>query len=136
MTERSDTRSAWAVGGMIFAATMMLIIGVFQILMGIAAIGRSAFFVHPTTYLYNWNTAAFGWIHLILGIIVLATGFGLYQGATWARMVGIGIVVLVAIFNFLFIPFYPLWSLTLIALDVFVIWALAVGGRAVQSESW
>lgn len=137
MTERSDARSPWAIGGTIFAATMMLMIGVFQILMGIAAIARGAFFFRPATgaYVYSWNTGVYGWIHLILGILVLITGFGLYQGAIWARVVGIGIVVLVAIDNFLFIPYYPLWSLMLIALNVFVIWALASGGSS-DSDAW
>jgi hypothetical protein len=125
--DRSAGRSGWAIGGMIFAATIMLVIGVFQILMGIAAIARNAFFFRPAHYPYSISTTGWGWIHLIIGVLVVLTALGLYRGETWARIVGIGIVALAAIDNFLFLPYYPLWSIVLIGLDVWVIWALAKG---------
>lgn len=133
MSAHSGSRSAWAISGTIFAATMMVIVGVFQILMGITAIAKNAFFFRPAAYPYSLSTTGWGWIHLILGVVVLATGAGLYSGADWARWVGIFLVTLSAIDNFLFIPFYPLWSILLIALDVFIIWALARGGR---DDAW
>ena len=134
MTTRSSTTPGWAVGGTLFAATIMVMIGVFQILMGIAAIARNAFFVRPPHYPYAVSTTGWGWIHLIIGVIVLLTGMFLFRGATWARVVGIGIVALAAIDNFLWLPYYPLWAILLIGLAVFVIWALARSGRGTFDE--
>jgi hypothetical protein len=120
----------WAMGFIVFAAVMMMMIGVFQALAGLAAIFENEFYVQARNYLYEVDVTAWGWIHLILGVIVALAGFGVLSGATWARVVGITLAVLSAIANFLFIPYYPFWSLLIIALNVFVIWALAVhGGR-------
>lgn len=133
-SSRTSSSPGWAVGGMIFAATVMVMIGVFQILMGIAAIARNAFFFHPTAYPYSINTTGWGWIHLIIGAALIVVALGLYRGDTWARMAGIAIVVISAIDNFLFMPYYPLWAIVLIGLDVFVIWALAKAGPIVGGD--
>ena len=126
---QGSARGYWAMGGTIFAATTMLIIGFFQALMGIAAIARDALFLAGPQYTYGLGTMGWGWIHLIIGALVIVTGCFLYGRATWARAAGIGLAVLSAVGNFLFLPYYPLWSILIIALDVFVIWALAtVGG--------
>ena len=79
----------------------------------------------------EFDATAWGWIHLIAGIIVLLAGFGLFSGAVWARTVGVIVATISAIANFIWLPYYPLWSLTIIAIDVFVIWALTVHGRDV-----
>jgi hypothetical protein len=123
--------SGWAVGFTVFAAVMMMMAGAFQALAGLIAIFENDFYVATRNYLYEFDVTTWGWIHLILGVIVALAGFGLLSGATWARVVGITLASLSAIANFLFIPYYPFWALLIIALDVFVIWALAVyGGRA------
>ncbi len=75
-----------------------------------------------------------GWIHLIVGAIVLLAGFYVMRGALWARIVGITLASLSALANFFFIPFYPFWALSIITLDIFVIWALAAHGRALAQE--
>src|SRR5262245_20650090 len=121
----NGTKQAWAMGGMIFAATMMMIIGIFQIFQGIAAIARDNFFVITPNYLYNVDTTTWGWIHLGIGVLALVAGFFLFSGATWAKVVAIAMAVVSAIANFFFLPYYPLWSLVLIALDIFVICAIA-----------
>jgi hypothetical protein len=123
----------WAAGFVVFAAVMMMLTGVFQALAGLAAIFKNEFYVVARNYLYEVDVTAWGWIHLILGVIVALAGFSLLSGATWARVVGITLAVLSAIANFLFIPYYPFWSLLIIALDVFVIWALAVYGGKVAT---
>jgi hypothetical protein len=120
----------WAAGFIVFAAVMMLMAGIWQALAGLIAIFNNEFYVATRNYLFEFDATAWGWIHLILGIIVALAGWGLLSGRTWARVVGITVAVLSAIANFAFIPYYPFWSLLIIALDVFVIWALAVyGGR-------
>jgi hypothetical protein len=122
-----------ALGFIVFAAVMMMMTGVFQALAGLVAIFENTFYVAARNYTFEFDVTAWGWIHLILGVIVALAGFGLLSGATWARVVGITLAVLSAIANFLFIPYYPFWSLLIIALDVFVIWALAVHGGKVTT---
>ena len=123
----------WAVGFIVFAAVMMIMSGVFQALAGLIAIFENEFYVAARKYLFEFDVTSWGWIHLILGVIVALAGFSLLSGATWARVVGITLAVLSAIANFAFIPYYPIWSLLIIALDVFVIWSLAVHGGKVTT---
>ena len=124
-----ERTSGWTVGFVVFAAVMMLIIGSFQIITGIAAIFEDEFFVVGANYIYDVDVTAWGWIHLVLGAIMFFAGLGVMAGATWARVVGIALASLSAIANFFFIPYYPLWAILVIALDVTVIWALCVYGR-------
>jgi len=70
----------------------------------------------------------------VAGVIVLLTGFSLFSGAVWARTVGVIMATVSAIANFAWIPHYPFWALTIIAIDVFVIWALTVHGRDVVAD--
>lgn len=129
-------KQAWAQGGMIFAAAMLLMLGIWQVFMGIAAIAKGEFFVLAPNYIYEFDIGAWGWIHLIIGIIMIIAGFFLFRGAGWARAVGIVLAVLSAISNFFFLPYYPLWSIVVIALDIFVIWALASAGDMTKSDAY
>jgi hypothetical protein len=124
MTQGTTAR-AWATGGLVFAAAAMLMLGIWQILMGIAAIIEDEFFIVTPNYTYDIDTTVWGWTHLGVGVLLVLAGLALFSGATWARVVGIVVAALSAIANFLFLPYYPLWSLAIIALAVFVIWALA-----------
>jgi hypothetical protein len=116
--------SGWAVGGIAFAAVMMIMIGIFQAIAGIAAIANDEFFVITENYTFDLDTTAWGWIHLILGVVVALAGFALLRGAAWAGVVALVLAMLSAISNFFFIPYYPFWSLLMIALACWVIWAL------------
>jgi hypothetical protein len=127
--------SGWAVGFVLVAAVFMIMGGIFQALTGLVAIFNDTFYVATREYLYQFDVTTWGWVHLIVGAIVALAGFFLLSGATWARVVGIIVAVLSAISNFLFMPYYPFWSLLIIALDVFVIWALAAHGREVRNAS-
>ena len=129
----TTTRQAWARGGMIFAATMMLIIGIFQVIIGIAAIVRGDLVVVQDNFAYTVSTRGWGWVHLIIGAVALIAGIFLYTGAMWARGVAIALAVISALANFFFLPYYPLESLLIIALDVFVIWAIA-NARVVETR--
>ena len=120
--------SGWAVGLILFAAIMMLMAGVFQALQGLVAIFENEFYVATRNYLFQFDATTWGWIHLILGLLVAFAGWGLLSGRTWARALAITLAVLSAIANFLFIPYYPFWSLLIITLNVFVIWAVAAHG--------
>src|SRR5262245_46961080 len=123
MVQRSSG-SELARGGSVFAAILMIIIGVFQAIMGIAAIANGSFFLVAPDYTYEISTTGWGWIHLIIGILAVVAGFFIFTGAVWARAIGIALAALSATANFFFMPYYPFWSLLVIALDIFVIWAL------------
>ena len=117
--------SLWVTGLVTFAATLLIVIGVFQIFEGFAAVVNDEVLVPVQGYVYAFDLTAWGWIHLLIGAGAALTGFFLIRGAVWARAVGIFLAGLSAFANFLFLPHYPLWSLVIIALNVAVIWALA-----------
>lgn len=106
------------------AAVLLIMSGAWNILEGIAAIARGSFFIVLPNYAYNLSVTGWGWFHLILGAVVLATGIALFWDKFWARAVGVVVAGLSAIINFLFIPYQPVWSIVIIALDAAVIWAL------------
>ena len=120
--------SGLVVGGVMFAAVMMILIGVFQGIAGLTAILDDDFFVRTPSYTFDMDTTAWGWIHLLLGILVLLAGFALFAGRVWAAFVAITLATLSAIANFFFIPYQPFWALLIIALDVWVIWSLTRAG--------
>jgi hypothetical protein len=120
--------SGWAVGGIAFAGTMMVLIGVFQALAGLVAIFNDDFYVVARNYTFDLDVTAWGWIHLLVGLAVLATGFGLFGRRPWAGVATIMLCMLSALVNFFFIPYYPIWSLVIIGLNVWVIWSVTRAG--------
>ncbi|MGW1753609.1 DUF7144 family membrane protein [Streptomyces mirabilis] len=129
MHQRRETGSggAWASGWTAFAAVMMIFGGVMAIFEGISAIAEDDVFVLTRNYAYNFNLTSWGWIHLSLGVLVVLAGAALFTGAMWARVVGVVLAGLSMIANFMWLPYYPVWAIVLIAVDAFVIWALCVG---------
>jgi hypothetical protein len=107
----------------------MWILGFFHALAGFAAIVEDEIFVATPEYLYRLDVTTWGWIHLILGGLVLLAGFAVFNGSVWARTVGVILAVISIVANFAFIPYQPLWSLAMITANVFVIWALTMHGR-------
>jgi hypothetical protein len=132
---RAEEASGWAVGFILFAAIMMIMAGVFQAIVGLVAIFENEFYVATRNYLFQFDATTWGWIHLVVGLIVAFAGWGVLSGRTWARVVGITVAVLSAIANFLFIPYYPFWALTIITLDIFVIWAIAAHGGKLRDAT-
>jgi hypothetical protein len=120
--------SGWAIGGMTFAASMLILIGMFQAIDGLVAIFNDEFFIRTQNYTFDLDVTAWGWIHLILGVLLVFTGWGLYAERAWAGVVAIFLAMLSAIANFFFIPYYPFWSILVIALDVWVIWSVTRPG--------
>ncbi|MET0800212.1 MAG: hypothetical protein ABWZ53_03470 [Actinomycetota bacterium] len=125
----SQSRSGAAVGFTMFAAFMMILVGAFHIVASIAGIIEDQFYVTTENYFLEFDATTWGWIHLVGGVIVLLAGFGLFSGAVWARTVGVILATISAIASFAFIPHYPVWSIAVIAIDIFIIWALTVHGR-------
>ena len=127
----SSNRSSGAVGLTYFAAFMLIMIGFFHAIAGLSGILKDDFYVKTPNYLVNLDASGWGWIHLIVGIIILLAGFGLFTGAVWARTVAVIIALISAIANFVFIPVYPCWAIAIIVVDILVIWALTAHGRDV-----
>ena len=122
-----------AIGAIMFAGIMMAMSGIFSAISGLFALVKDDFYVATPNYIFEIDPTTWGYVHLGLGILVAFAGFAVISGATWARVIGIILAVVSAVVNFGFIPYYPIWSIIVIAIDVVVIWALAVHGRAMQT---
>ena len=120
--------SGTAVGFILFAAIMMIMSGIFEAIQGLIGIFENEFYATTRNYVFKFDATTWGWTHLLLGLLVVFAGWGLLSGRTWARTVAIILAVLSAIANFAFIPYYPFWSLLIITLDIFVIWAVTAHG--------
>jgi hypothetical protein len=121
--ERSSKGTiAYGIAG--FAGALLIVVSVFQILEGIAAIAEDDVFVAGIQYVYEFDVTTWGWIHLLLGIVGVATGAAILAGQIWAMLLGIFIAIISMITNFAFLPYYPIWSLVVVTFDVVVIWAL------------
>jgi hypothetical protein len=118
-----------SVGGMMLASVLMIFSGLITFFDGIVGIIHGSFFPTVSNYAFTIGPVGRGIVNLILGALIFAAGFSLMLGMFWARVVGITLAVLIGIYNFLILPWYPIWSIILIALNVYIIWALARGGR-------
>ncbi|MFD8599555.1 hypothetical protein ACFV1L_31580 [Kitasatospora sp. NPDC059646] len=114
----------WVSGTVLFAGVLMLVTGLLELFRGIMAIAEDDVFVTTPRYVFRFDLTSWGWIHLVVGVLLALTGLFVIKGMLWARILGVCFAAVSMIDNFLAVPYYPLWSLVLIALDVFVIWAL------------
>jgi hypothetical protein len=121
--------SGAAVGSTMFAAVLMMMIGVWWAFAGIVALVNDDFYVATRDYVFKFDATTWGWIHLLLGILVLLAGFALFRGAVWARTIGVIMAVLTTLVGFAWVPWYPVWAILIIAAAISVIWALTAHGR-------
>ena len=122
--DSEEELGGWAATGIAFAACILFVIGAFQVIAGLTALFDDEFFVVARNYAFEVDTSAWGFIHLILGVVLVLTSIGLFTGAGWAVVVAIFVACLSAIANFFFIPYYPFWAILVIALDIWVVWSL------------
>ena len=127
----AEQRSGLAVGMTVFAASMMIVVGILHAVQGFVAVVNDTFYVVGSEWLFEFDVTTWGWIHLVVGLVVACAGLAVLNGAVWARTVGVILACLSVVLNFVWLPYYPVWGLVIIALDVFVIWALTVHGRDV-----
>jgi hypothetical protein len=127
--EQHPAPEHWVVSMATFAGVMMIVTAVFNGIEGLVALFRNEVYVVAPQYIFAFDLTSWGWVHLFVAIIVGVAGVGVMSGQLWGRLVGIAFALLSMIANFLFIPYYPVWSLLIITLDVFVIWALCVYNR-------
>ena len=129
MTDYRRTRPTAWVGYIVFAASMMLLVGSFHAIDGLVAIFKDSYYAVPKSGLIvSVDYTVWGWFHLIFGIIVAGAGLALLAGKTWARIVGVIVAMLSALVNITFLSASPVWATIMIALDVLAIWALTVHG--------
>lgn len=118
------TKGSWAYGIAAFAGVLLAMVGLFQFLHGLSAVLKDTVFVRSPDYVYSIDLTGWGWIHMLLGAAAVAVGIAVLYGQTWALATGILVAILSAVANFAFVPYYPLWSILVIAIDVLAIWAL------------
>ncbi|QYC38627.1 hypothetical protein Nocox_05000 [Nonomuraea coxensis DSM 45129] len=117
------------VGWIWFGGMLMILAGLFNIITGFAAVIASRVYVATPARLLVFDVTTWGWVHVVLGVLVLVTGVAVTAGQTWARVVGVILVMLNALTQLTWIAVNPWWSLAVIAVDVLVMYALIVHGR-------
>ena len=128
MSEPRSTRTRWA-GGVVLAALTLLVLGAVQAYVAFVAFFSSSYLYVPSSALaVRLNYATWGWLQLTMGVLMVAAGYGLLAGQKWARVVAVVLACLSAIANMTFIAAYPWWAVTIIVLDVVVIYAVTVHG--------
>jgi hypothetical protein len=121
----SNSENAWAEGIGIFAGAALLTVGIFQFLEGVAAAAKDDVFVRTSNYVFSFDLTTWGWIHIVVGILVALVGGAILVGKRWALVAGVVLAMVSALMNFVWLPYYPAWAILIIAFDIAVIWALS-----------
>ena len=129
----AKSNSGFAVGMTMFGAVMAMLAGAFQVLFGLVALFNDEFYVVGRKWTFQLDVTTWGWIHLILGLVLAIAGFALFSGPLWARIVVIAAAALTCLTQFAAMPYYPLWSLTVITTCALVIWALIAHGKDIAT---
>jgi hypothetical protein len=130
----NEKRSGWAVGYAAFAAVMLLLAGGFHFIAGLVGIVDDDFYVVTPNWVFEFDTTAWGWIHLIGGILVILAGLSILKGHTYGRIIGVTAASISAIANFAWLPYREFWGALIIFLDIAVIWALTAHGRDIAQD--
>ncbi len=130
----AKTTSGWAIGWTYFAAMMMMMIGLFHVIVGLVAIIDDEFYVATREYVFQLDTTQWGWIHVVWGAVITVAGGYLLTGSVLARTVGVVMALVSAVLGFTWLPYAPVWGVTIIAIAVSVIWALTAHGRDIAEE--
>jgi hypothetical protein len=126
--QRGERATGW-VAWISFAAVMLAVVGVLQVMQGLTALIDDGFYVVGRNGLVvDVDYSVWGWTHLLLGALAILVAAGLLAGNTLARVVGVGIAMVSAIVNVVFLPAYPWWSTLVIVFDVLVIYGLTAHG--------
>ena len=121
-----------AVGAITAAAVVLILAGVLHAMEGVVGLATNEFYVVMQRWVFQFDITTWGWVLILVGFLAAATGVALLYGAFWARIVGVVIASVSVIANFLWLPYYPMWAMVIIAFDVFVIWALTAHGRDIE----
>jgi hypothetical protein len=131
--DRSGGGEPSGAGWVMFAGIMLLIVGVLNVIYGIAAVGNSKFFVHETQYIIS-GLNTWGWVTIVLGALEILAAFSIWSGGGFGRWFGIFVASLSVIGALLSMPAYPFWSLAVFAIDILIIYGLAAyGGQPIDA---
>jgi len=125
-------RTGWT-GWITFAGVMLIIGGSLGLIFGIIAAVNDKWVVFANRGAVSLDLSTWGWVHVIVGAIVLLAGFGVFTGNILARIVGVAVAIVSLIANFLWLPVYPVWAIIIITIDVLVIWALTAHGGEMRN---
>ncbi len=120
------------VGWVFFASAMMLLVGGLQAIAGLVALFKDDFYVVTNSGLLAFDYSAWGWIHLIVGIVIFAAGCAILAGQAWGRVIGVFLAILCALVNLAFAYAYPIWAITALIIDGLIIYALTMHGMEVK----
>jgi hypothetical protein len=127
-------QTGW-MGWILFAATMMIMVGIFHVIQGLVALFQDSYYlVGKSGLTVHVDYTAWGWVHIVLGVVMAGAGAGLLVGQMWARIVGVVVALVSSVVNIAFLAAYPLWSFIIIAIDIIVIWAITVHGREMRAN--
>ena len=129
----TEERTGWT-GWIYFAGTMLLIGGTLSIIYGFIALFNDNWVVFGNTNAVFLDLTGWGWVHVIIGALIVLAGFGVFTGNVLARTVGVIVAAVSMIANFLWLPVYPFWAIIIIVIDALVIWALMVHGGELRSN--
>ncbi|MBK9297522.1 MAG: hypothetical protein IPN02_11960 [Candidatus Microthrix sp.] len=130
---QTEERTGWT-GWIYFAGTMLLIGGTLSIIYGFIALFNDNWVVFGNTNAVFLDLTGWGWLHVIIGALVVLAGFGLFTGNILARTLGVIVAAVSMIANFLWLPVYPFWAIIIIVIDALVIWALIVHGGELRAN--
>ena len=129
---RETERTGWT-GWITFAGVMLIIGGSLGLIFGLIAAVNDNWVVFTNRGQVSLDLSTWGWVHIIVGAIVVLAGFGVFTGNILARIVGVAVAVVSLIANFLWLPVYPVWAIIIITIDVLVIWALTAHGGEMRN---
>lgn len=124
MSDQLSHKQHVAAGTSIGAAVLFVTVGILQVLQGIAAVAGDEVFAVGADYTYEFDLTVWGWIHIVLGVLIALVGVALVSGGIWARTLAVVIAALSIVVNFLWLPYHPVWASVIIAIDAVVIWAI------------
>jgi hypothetical protein len=128
--QRSDAGAGWVS----FAGIILITVGIFQAFAGLVGLIEDEFYAVTPEYVVQFDSTTWGWIHILIGLIVIAAGFGIFSGNVLARTVGVFAALGSMISVFTWLPWYPVWGIILIAMNIAIIWALTVHGRVLADR--
>lgn len=123
--------TAW-VGWVFFGATLLVLIGAMQVVQGLGAIFQPDYFVTTDNAVFVLSLTQWGWTHLILGVLALIGGIGTLAGVAWARIISVIITVLAMLASIAYITTFPIWSIFILVVGAFIIYALTVHGAEIE----
>ena len=131
----SDQPSKWAVGYAMFASVFLMMAGIFHVIAGLGGIFNDEIYAVTPNWVLQFDSTAWGWIHLVGGILVIMAALSIVKGHMYGRIIGTTAAVVSAVANFAWLPYKEWWGVLIIALDFGVIWALTVHGRDIASDA-